>query len=65
MVIRFLIDVVGSLETDQPQMEFIEPDFDTEESLSHGSRNVVAVPIKTNRFAPANFVFRCKAVDLQ
>ena len=65
MVIRFIIDVLGSIETKRPQIEFIDLDLDTEESLATGSRGVIALPIKTNRFAPASFVFRCKVVDLQ
>ena len=63
LVIRFLIDVIGSIESKQPQIEFIDPDFDTEESLSQGSCCAVALPVKTNRFTPSNFVFRCKAIE--
>lgn len=64
LVVRFLIDVIGSIESQSPQIEFLDLDFDMEESLAAGSRGVAALPVKTNRFAPASFVFRCKAVEL-
>ena len=60
MVYRFVIDVLWSIGPQSVPIKFVEPEAPASEQPVSEPLADVSVPV--NRFVPAKFVFRCKAV---
>jgi hypothetical protein len=63
MVFRIVIDALRGGPRKKIEIEFV----DAEEcaNYSHLGKRPTLLHVKTNRFLPADFVFRCKVIALQ
>ena len=60
MVLRFVIDVLRSIETQSIQVKFFDPVTGIRDKIFADRPTVFR--IKVDRFSPVCFVFRCKVV---
>ena len=60
MVYRLIIDVLRSIGPQSVAIKLVDPEPPVREELIPEPLPAVLVPV--NRFVPADFVFRCKAV---
>jgi len=60
MIVRFVIDVLRSSDTQSVQVKFFDPGSGLRDKIFADRPTLFRVRI--NRFAPVGFVFRCKVV---